>query len=209
MMIWIKMIFIILFVVVCLPKTILASDTLCHTDVRHCKSTREKPIREPIDIVTFDGFTKKNEMFEILFTPNTFIFNSSAKIDSLFYAMIMEIRNLPAFGWIDYRTYEWLEADIKNCKQITIPKSLFSLLNKIEQDSLYSIVKKAVPVLSVADTLFNTVNFHPSVDIIACSIRTNIEQGSNEKYTLTLNNTRYKMVELSNNHYMLRKEKEK
>jgi len=208
-MIWIKMMLTVIFVVVFIPKTISASDTLCHTDNRHYEPIQEKIIEETIDIITFDSHTKKDEMFEILFTSNTFTLNSSAKIDSLFYAMITEIKNLPAHGWIDYRTYEWLEADIKNCKQITIPKSLFSLLNKIEQDSLYSIVKKTIPILSITDTLFNTVNFHPSVAIIACSIRTNIEQESNGKYILTLNNTRYKMVELSNNHYVLRRGKEK
>jgi len=212
------MIFFIIFVVVFLSKTIFASDTLCHTTAYFYNSAcfewlNKKNSYDLIQTGKFREFMREEDccpsltiaLYDILFVPNSFIFNSFIKIDSLFYTVAIEITKLPTY-------IEWVEKS--SCRTITIPKSLFSLLNEAEQDSLYSIVKKD-RLLSITDSLFEIYegtyryNEFPPVDIIACSIRANIEQEPNGKYTLTLNNTRYKMVELSNNHYVLRKEKEK
>jgi len=111
----------------------------------------------------------------------------------------------------EYETHQkWLEPAIKNCYQVTMPATLFSLLNKTEQDSIFHFVKKNVIEKRFPIQTKDILKTHPEISNIsttACSIYASIE--SNGDYILSLNNTRYKMVELSNNHYVLRKEKEK
>jgi hypothetical protein len=144
-------------------------------------------------------------LYDTLFSSNSFVFNSSTKIDSLFSAIVIEIGKLP--------THHWLNDNLENCKTITIPKSLFVLLNKTEQDSLHSMVTRNI-ILNVTDSLFEVYegnsryeNF-PPVDIIACLIRASIEQEPDGEYTLLLNNTPYKMAKISDNHYVVRIVKE-
>ncbi len=133
---------------------------------------------------------------------------SYKKIDSLFYAAIMEINNIPPHGWVNPSTRKWLDAKLKDCKQITIPQSLFSLFSTTEQDSLYSIVSKIPSALHIADTLFKTENGYQSISFLICSINASINSTPTGEYILSLNGTPYKMVKLSENHYVLRKEEE-
>jgi hypothetical protein len=151
-------------------------------------------------------------IYDTLFIANSFVFDPATKIDSLFYATVMEIKKLPTHGWIDYATHEWLEPDLENCKTITVPQSLFALFNKKERDSLHSMFAKN-RALSVTDSLLalytgiTREHDFPPIDVIACSIRASIEPEPSGEHALLLNSTRYRMVKLSNNHYVLRKGK--
>jgi hypothetical protein len=157
----------------------------------------------------------KTTLYDTVFFSNSFILNSSTVIDSLFYVMVMEIGKLPAHGWMGYEIYELLKSNIKNCRQVTVPKSLFSLFNKTEQDSLYSMIvrNEILNILNIADLLvydsYNVWSPTIPISILACSIRTSIEQEPNGEYTLLLNNTPYKMIKISDNHYVVRAIKEK
>ncbi|MDR3001867.1 MAG: hypothetical protein LBU89_11455, partial [Fibromonadaceae bacterium] len=61
--------------------------------------------------------------------------------------------------------------------------------------------------LSIADSLFQMYSDSIALPpfLIACSIRASIEQEPNGEYALSLNSTRYRLVKLSDNHYVLRK----
>jgi hypothetical protein len=141
-------------------------------------------------------------LYEALFASSSFVFNSSIKIDSLFNATAIEIAKLPTIKLTEENA----------CRTITIPNSLFSLFNKIEQDSLRSIIAKD-KFLSVTDSLLEVYeggyryDIFPPIDVIACSIRASIEPEPSGEHALLLNSTRYRMVKLSNNHYVLRKGK--
>ncbi len=70
-----------------------------------------------------------------------------------------------------------------------------------------NVINKNKP-LDITDR-FSDSDGYRFVEELACSIRASIEQEPNDEYTLVLNNTPYKMVKLSDSHYVVRLEKEK
>jgi hypothetical protein len=89
---------------------------------------------------------------DTLFRPSL-SFDSTAKIHSLFFATIMEIVKLPMYGRADPRH--------KNCKYITISESLFSLLNKKEQNTIKSIVGEITSSFSSSSLIISDIIFTP------------------------------------------------
>ena len=148
----------------------------------------------------------------ILYTSNSFPIDSLTKIDSLFYPIFLEISKLPTRGWEDVYTAKWINTVLSDCRQIAISKSLFSLLNETERLTINLIAKNIVKYgkISITDTISTNINYFSGKDeYSACSITTNIEKELNNEYIISLNSTHYKMVKLSDNHYVLRAVKEK
>jgi hypothetical protein len=105
---------------------------------------------------------------------------------------------------------KWIDAKLKDCPNIIIPMSLFSLLKKAEWDSIHSFAEKNVKMKYRSVVFMNALPAHPDIYVpssSACSIRVNIEPEPSGEHALLLNSTRYRMVKLSNNHYVLRKGK--
>jgi len=82
-----------------------------------------------------------------------------------------------------------------------------SKLNFMHSFVKENVINKNKP-LDIADRFSASYDYR-FIEELACSVRTSIEQEPNDEYTLLLNGTPYKMLKLSDNHYVVRLEKKK
>lgn len=163
-------------------------------------------------VLTFGEFQVevKKVPFAILYKLEDVDAFNAVTIDSLFVVTIAEIEKIPIYGWID-RTFGWVEPSSIECKQITIPTSLYSMFSKDEQDSIsYLIGLRSKLIFS--DTLFAwdspygvflDMKTRPDEDEIHCSLFVRIEENEKGELSMYFNDTPYLLIKRLDGTYLL------